>query len=239
MLFSDTEPPKNLSVALQCSKGHYTSPEGCIFELWFLTPRTTKKAPGKASGAFDRHDRLGPILGETLNRMRLAICFSMALIVLYPVTTSADTVYQGPGISGGAIRALVRAFDVAGLPGTMAPPFRLRPYVVMIHAGVGFFLVDFLSEATSAHQGVAVSATTGEVISKPQDWADNSVEGIVLPGIVAGEIISVFEQARRDKVVPLESETLDVHFEVDQGPHLRFQSRCRPRNRIVWAVVLP
>jgi len=50
MLFSDTEPPQNLSVALQCSKGHYTSPEGCAFELWFLTPRTTKKASGKVIG---------------------------------------------------------------------------------------------------------------------------------------------------------------------------------------------
>lgn len=50
MLFSDADPPKNLSVALQCSNGHYTSPEGCTFELWFLTPRSVKKAPGKAIG---------------------------------------------------------------------------------------------------------------------------------------------------------------------------------------------
>lgn len=55
---------------------------------------------------------------------RLAGSFVMALAVLYPVTTSADTVYQGPGLSGGATKALVAAFDAADLPGMKLPGSR-------------------------------------------------------------------------------------------------------------------
>lgn len=141
----------------------------------------------------------------------------MALAVLYPVTASADTVFKGPGLSGAAATALVRAFEVADLPGNIAPPFRLQPYVVMIYASAGYFLVDFLSETTAAHKMVVVSATTGKVISQSGGWADYSKEEILLPGLVAGEIISAYELARRYGVEQLESGKFAVYFEPSAG----------------------
>jgi len=93
----------------------------------------------------------------------------------------------------------------------------------MIDAGVGFFLINFISETTIAHQSVAVSATTSSVIWKtgqPDGWAGNfggSTEGVVLPGIMAGEIISAYEQARGDNFAPLENGNFDTHFEPTGG----------------------
>lgn len=177
---------------------------------------------------------------------RLAFCFVMALAVLYPVTTSADTVYQGPGLSGSATTALVRAFKVASFPGTMAPPFRLQPYVVMIYAGVGFFLVDFFSETTAAKTDVAVSATTGQVIwktSEPKGWTGalgDPKEGIALPGVTAGEIIVAYEQARHDKISGLESGNFDVHFgPTPGGLFVTFSQPEGPRTALALPMPMP
>ena len=48
ILFNDAQPPGQLAVRLECSKGHRTEPKGCSLEFWFMTPRGTAQAPGSA-----------------------------------------------------------------------------------------------------------------------------------------------------------------------------------------------
>jgi hypothetical protein len=48
LLVNDANPPKGLAVRLECKNGHRTEPVGCNLEYWFLTPKGTQEAPGRA-----------------------------------------------------------------------------------------------------------------------------------------------------------------------------------------------
>ena len=150
---------------------------------------------------------------------RLAMCIVMVLPVLYHVTASAEPVYQGLALSGQATTALAHAYDAAGFKGDTPSPFRLRPYVVTIYSDRTTFLVEFLSETTQAHESVIVSAITGAIIWKTGETknetalAQNWTLGAILPGIMTGEIIVFYEQARKDKYAPLASGNYSIDFE--------------------------
>jgi hypothetical protein len=112
-----------------------------------------------------------------------------------------DQEFTPTGMSGYATNALVRAYDASGFDRSMAPPFVLQPYVVQLDVSGDIFSVAFLGQTGRYYRAAWVNCKTGAAATTPAAAAkllDNGPsysEEFLLPGIIAGEIISVYRYA--------------------------------------------
>jgi hypothetical protein len=107
--------------------------------------------------------------------------------------------YKGPGMSGYATNALVKAYEASGFDTKGQPPFELQPYVVTVdRLASDEFDVTFSNETTTAKREAVVDLRTGVAGSaEPQSTAE-ATEGIAIPGISAGAIIVAYRAALKE-----------------------------------------
>lgn len=154
-------------------------------------------------------------------RCRKEIKTSMAglLAILFASTTIPTLAndWRDEAMSGFATNALLRAYEVSGLDGPGPAPLRLQKYIVTIRANVNAFDVFFLAQTEAVAIPVEVSARTGAIIWKKGD-APNAATmptlpgGLILPGIIAGEIIAAYRQAASDQFKPLNSGAYNLWY---------------------------
>lgn len=135
--------------------------------------------------------------------MRRFIQSIVAAVVAGSSVVASASADQQPAnaLSGSAVNALVKAYSASGLGGKTPAPLALRPYIVTIRLNEDRFEVLFLSETDPAAIPVVVSARTGEVVplNGPGAGMPPNLPGdVVLPGIIAGEIIAAYRQALTD-----------------------------------------
>jgi|HubBroStandDraft_6_1064221.scaffolds.fasta_scaffold97233_4 hypothetical protein len=112
-----------------------------------------------------------------------------------------DQEFTPTGMSGYATNALVRAYDASGFGTAMAPPFVLQSYVVQLDVGGDIFSVAFLGQTGRYYRTAWVNWKTGVIATTPAaaakllDNGPSDREEFLLPGIIAGEIISVYRYA--------------------------------------------
>lgn len=169
----------------------------------------------------------------------LGLGLGVAAVIISAVPAHAtDYEYSPPGLSGFAVKALLLAYEASGLDGSTPAPFSLQPYVVQFHVGGDVFQVSFLSQTTRAYKGAWVDCKTGAVATTPADIAKKfsqgpaATEGLVLPGIVAGEIIAVYRYAVSDKYISknLKSGAFNLSVEAQAGgAGIGFLARDRPQ----------
>ena len=135
----------------------------------------------------------------TIIRFIILVLFVATFSVARPVLAS----HSDDAMSGLATNALIRAFEVSGLDDKSPPPFRLQPYVVTIRASGSSFEVFFLNQTEARAIPVVVAARSSQVVWKEGAPIDGATvptlpAGYVLPGIIAGEIITAYRQALSD-----------------------------------------
>jgi len=133
---------------------------------------------------------------------RIAAYFVVLVGVVSPSSTQAGY-DSGQAMSGPATNALVRAYEISGLDGSAPAPFSLQPYVVSIQAGDSYFVVSFASQTSRQRRDVVVRGEAATVLATEQltkqlDQLPPTTEEVLLPGIVAGEIIAVYRRAVSD-----------------------------------------
>ncbi len=145
--------------------------------------------------------------------------FVVLVAAVSPVSDQANG-YIGQAISGFATHALLNAYRASGLDGATPAPFSLQPYVVSIQAGEGYFLVSFIGQNTTEHRDVIVKGSTAKFLATRQsteqpDDLTPPTEEFVLPGVVGGEIIAVYQRAISDgsisNVATSNAYNLDFH----------------------------
>lgn len=156
-------------------------------------------------------------------------------VILAAIPTSASPFdYKGPGMSGYATNALIKAYEVAGFDRKGQPPFELQPYVVTVdRLANDEFDVTFLNETTTAEREAIVDLRTGAAGSPDPHSTAEASEGVALPGISAGAIVVAYREALKDKGgylatrLPTGSYNL-VYYPIAGGTYVAFIPLDRP-----------
>jgi hypothetical protein len=121
----------------------------------------------------------------TPKRALLASCFAMTAIF----TLGAQPDY-GDTIAGPSVNALIEAYESFGMGPDEKAPFLLEPYVVVIEQYGTSIRLTFDEHSTATLREVIIDAKSNLIV-QPKD--DQSYEGmILLPGVVAGEMIAAY-----------------------------------------------
>lgn len=136
--------------------------------------------------------------GAVVALRRLLLRIAVIAIVI-PAAVPASASESVPSLSGLATNALVHAYHAAGLDGALEPPFRLQPFVVSVRKRGTAFEVTFSGETSKEFHFVSVDGPSGKILGTSEVLHMPGDQGLVLlPGIIAGEIIAAYRQALRD-----------------------------------------
>lgn len=129
-----------------------------------------------------------------LTRLVLNVAI-LGLILKASPASASPFAYQGPGISGHAANALIKAYEASGFDKNVAPPFELQSYVVTIDRMANDeFDVTFASETKTEHRDIVVDFTTGAVGTPSPQSTSVPADGVALPGIAAGAIVVAYSR---------------------------------------------
>jgi hypothetical protein len=155
----------------------------------------------------------GVTLAGTSGMLLIAFVATRGLAV-----TETDQSYNSSTLSSSSVRALVEAYRIkAPTTGALAAPFVLEKYSVELMERRGEVIVSFLPNI-----GSSVSTTTirdGNVIARSSVEPELSSPPMLLPGVIAGEIIAAFDtaQQRNDVVVSNSGVSYEVRVDVWAG----------------------
>jgi hypothetical protein len=148
---------------------------------------------------------------------RLVAGLGLTLAMLLPlVAKPAD---PDSGMSGLAVNALVRAYEGFALGPDAEAPILLEPFTVVIKQYGGLFSIALGRHSTGASYIVVMDGHSN-VVASPK--ADSPYEGtILLPGVIAGEIIAAYHYALEDTGLPVSSkERLKRgHYDLEYDPY--------------------
>jgi len=153
---------------------------------------------------------------------RQKACFPLVLALTIAACCScAVAAYEEAGLqmSGSATSALAMAFEASGLDTKRPAPFALQPYVVTIAKAGGAFDVWFEGQTESEHKEVFISPQTGRVmeVADLKSTKGATDEAVLLPGIVAGEIIEGYRRAKKDGFKPIQTKAYNLRYWPNAG----------------------
>ena len=126
-------------------------------------------------------------------------------------TTAGELAQAHPVLSGFATNALVRAYHASGLDTNISAPLRLRSYVVTIYTSGDDFWIMFNDTASMEVHNILVAARTASVVWRAGDPGGEvysnptTTEALMLPGVVAGEIILAYREGSRCHYKPFQT----------------------------------
>jgi hypothetical protein len=162
----------------------------------------------------ERSGRCGTYMRQTEVK-RVAFCIGLTTAMLLPlVARPADS---DSGMSGLAVNALVRAYEHLGLGSDADAPTLLEPYVVVIRQYGGLFSIA-LGRHSTGENHVTVMDALGNVVASPKP--DLPYEGtLLLPGVIAGEIIAVYRYALNDSVLSTKERLQRGAYNLEYDPY--------------------
>jgi hypothetical protein len=131
----------------------------------------------------------------SVRRTRLAT--SLVLVLAFSLAAAPS---YGDTISGVAVNSLVRAYEHFGMGPNEKAPFRLEPYVVVIEQWGTDFRITADQHSTGAHHQAVIDGETGQLVSPTQFQAFHGM--ILLPGVIAGEIIAAYQHVLTEHPFP-------------------------------------
>lgn len=120
-------------------------------------------------------------------------------------TVAADSTY-GDTISGVAVNALAEAYEPFNLGEDAVAPFRLESHVVVIEQWGTEFRITTDEHSTGSHHEVVIDGMTDLPVSPANDQPFRGM--ILLPGVIAGEIIAAHRFLLKNPTVPQASTML-------------------------------
>jgi len=136
------------------------------------------------------------------SRVWLAVC----CVLTFEFTVAAGPNY-GDTISGVAVNALAKAYESFDLGEDAVAPFRLESDVVVIEQWGTDFRVTTDEHSTGSHHEVVIDGMTAEPVSPAKDQPFRGM--ILLPGVIAGEIIATHRFLLKNPTVPQSSTMLE------------------------------
>lgn len=129
-------------------------------------------------------------------------CAAIILTIILSTSPARSGDENQSSLSGVETNALVAAYDASGLDKPPGPPSSLQSYVIAIHPAGTYVDVFFLSQTQVLAVPAIIDTTNNKVVWTDRDRTapphEPNLFGLVLPGIVAGEMIAAYRQAQSD-----------------------------------------